>query len=222
MAIDPNRAKGAARPLVRTKAQQARVAEKAAERAAAKQLENASTAAQANAQQLAQVVNLMIAGYSFEQIGASIGATAAEVERMLTADTGRYVRTQPALRTFVRNFISGKYTELLDAVWTEATDRQHPEKLENQDRALRILERMGRLHGADAPTQTEIKVEAAPEAVEKIVQALSAQQGLGYDVDIFGGETIPGEVVHRAPGQALAALEESSRQVEAEQEGESL
>ncbi len=210
--------KGKALPVVRTAKQQAKIAAEAlgAEQAEAKQA--AQSAADAAAQRLAQIVNLHIAGFSLAEIGAQIGATADEVDRMLSADAARYVRSQPALRTYVRNFISGKYTKLLEAVWDEATDKMHREKLENQDRALRILKEMGNLHGAAAPTQAEIKVEAAPEAVEKLVASLAASQGLGYDASIFDLEPVEdeetGEIVHQAVEQSARALEVSGNAVE--------
>lgn len=187
--------------------------QKRARTMAAKKREEARLA-KADQERLAQVANLMIAGHTFESIGAAIGATPAEVERMMQQDMARYVRTQPALRVFVRNFLGEKYTKLLEAVWEEATDRAHPQKLDNQVAAVRILERMGKLHGADMPTQSEIKVESAPEAVEKLVQALSASQGLGYDVNIF--DVVDGEVVHDAVEETEAALEAASEAVEDE------
>ena len=187
--------------------------QKRARTMAAKKRE-AERLAKADQERLAQVANLMIAGHTFESIGAAIGATPTEVERMMTQDMARYVRTQPALRVFVRNFLGEKYTKLLEAVWDEATDRAHPQKLDNQVAAVRILERMGKLHGADMPTQSEIKVESAPEAVEKLVQALSASQGLGYDVNIF--DVVDGEVVHDAVEETEAALEAASEAVEDE------
>lgn len=196
--------KGKAVPVKRTPAQKA-----AATRAAKQQLERD------NAVRLAQIVNLQIAGYSLAEIGIQIGATPEEVDRMLTQDATRYVRTQPALRTYVRNYISGKYTKLLDAVWEEATDKNNPKKLDNQDRALRILKEMQNLHGAAAPVQTEIKIETAPEAVEKLVTALSRAQGYGYDDDIFDHDDIvDADVVHDAVDEADGALEQASDAVE--------
>jgi len=212
-------AKGSAIPVRRSPAQV-----KAAERRAeAKAEEDALRAAQdankARAAQLAQIVNLHIAGYSLAEIGASIGASESEVDRMLSNDMARYVRSQPALRTYVRNYVSGKYTELLEAVWDEATDQTHPEKLENSAQALRILKEMSHLHGAAAPVQSEVKVESAPEAVERMVSALSAAKGIGYDTDVFDVEVIEdtgveSTDVHAAPAQALAALEQASKAVE--------
>lgn len=176
------------------------------------------TPAQASAARLAQIVNLHIAGMSLSDIGAAIGATADEVDRMLAADAQRYVRSQPALRTYVRNYISGKYTTLLEAVWDDASDKNARNKLEAQDRALRILDKMAKLHGAEAPTQAEVKVEAAPEAVEKLVQVLSQAQGFGYDTSIF--DVVDGEVVHEATEQSAAALEVSGNAVGEDQPGD--
>lgn len=199
-------------PLVRTKRQQ-RASQAQAEKAQqAADLAQAQTAAQTRAATLAQIVNLHIGGYSLEAIGAAIGASADEVDRMLANETQRYVKSQPALRTYVRNYVSGKYSELLDAVWDEATDKKHPEKLDNQDRAIKILKDMARLHGAEAPTQTEVKVESAPEAIDQLVQRISAAQGMGYDMNVF--DTVPGTVVHSAVEQSAAALEVSGNAVE--------
>jgi len=199
--------KPVARPLVRSAKQKA-----AAQRAAQKrELALAQTAAQQQAARLAQIVNLHIAGFSLTAIGAQIGATADEVDRMLSTDAARYVKTQPALRVYVRNFISEKYSGLLEAVWDEATDKKHPEKLENQDRALRILKEMARLHGAEAPTQAEVKVESAPENVEKMVAVLAAAQGAAYDATIF--DTVPGEVVHGMTTQAHDATVVSGNRI---------
>lgn len=204
--------KGKAQALVRTKRQVAATAKQAEAAEAAKTLSAAQTAAQARAAQLAQIVNLHIGGYSLEAIGAAIGATADEVDRMLASETARYVKTQPALRTYVRNYVSGKYSELLEAVWDEATNRKHPEKLENQAQALRILNNMARLHGAEAPTQSEIKVESAPEAIDSLVERISKAQGMGYDVNVF--DTVPGEVIHAAVEESARALEVSGNAVE--------
>lgn len=200
----PDNLKKGATPLVRTPKQQAKAVERAAKAAEAAALHS-------RAQMLAQIVNLHIAGYSLGAIAASIGATEAEVERMLANETQAYVRTQPALRTYVRNYVSGKYTQLLEAVWDEATDKGHKEKLENSAQALRILKEMANVHGAAAPTQTEVKVEAAPEAVDRLVKVISAQQGLDYDTDIFD---IPAEDIHEAVTQAAAELEVSGNHVE--------
>ncbi len=210
--------KGAAKPLARTPKQQRAAEKAAAEKQAAEDLAQQQTAAKASAARLAQIINLHIAGYSLSEIGASIGASADEVDRMMTQDAARYVRTQPALRTYVRNWISGKYMKMIDADYDIATDKTHREKLENQDRVMRMLDRMSKLHGADAPTQTEVKVEAAPEAVEKLVNALAMGQGLGYDTSIF--DVVPGEVVHSAVEQTERALTVSGNAVEEAQDGD--
>lgn len=162
-----------------------------------------------NAKRLAQIVNLHIGGYSLADIGNAIGASADEVDRMLSQDASRYVRSQPALRVFVRNWISAKYTKLLEADWEAATDVDAIGKLENQDRVIKILDRMERLHGAAAPVQTEIKIDAAPEAVELMVAALASGAGLGFDMNIFDAE-----IVEDAVEQAAVALEVSSAAVE--------
>lgn len=203
----PAQNKKAAKKLQRTKAQQEKI-----------DLAAAATQRQQHAAQLAQLVNLTIAGFTFEQIGASIGASADEVERMLTQDTARYVRTQPSLRIFVRNYISGKYNDLLTAVWDEATDKNHAEKLEHQDRALRILDRMAKLHGAEAPVQSEVKVDAAPEAVERMVAALAAKAGAGYDDTIF--DVVDAEVIHEAQEAGRLEIERSGQAVGEPQEGD--
>lgn len=199
--------KGAAVPVVPVRAKPPTDAQ------AKKALKKAESEAipDSTAVRLAQIVNLHIAGFSLAEIGESIGASADEVDRLLAADAQRYVRSQPALRVYVRNWISERYTGLLEAVWDEAVDKTHREKLENQDRALRILKEMSRLHGAEAPVQTEVKVEAAPEAVEKLVAALAASQGLGYDASIF--DVVPGETVHEAHEQAVGELEVSGNAV---------
>lgn len=167
----------------------------------------------ARAERLAQVVNLKIAGHSFEDIGVAIGASAKEVEQMLATDVARYVRSQPALRVYVRDWVSEKYTQLLDAVWDEASDKHHPKKLEHQDRAMKILDSMRKMHGADLPVQSEVKIETAPEAVEKLVSALAATQGLGYDVSIFDAEVIDEDDVHEAVEQSAEALADSAAHV---------
>lgn len=180
--------------------------------------ETASQPVASTAVRLAQVVNLHIAGYSLAEIGDSIGATADEVDRLLAQDAARYVRNQPSLRTYVRNWVSERYSAMLDADWAIATNKAHPAKLEHQDRALRILDSMRKLHGADAPVQSEVKVEAAPEAVEKLVNALAAGQGLGYDADIF--DIVDAEVVHEAAVEAPGRTEVSGNAADADQDGD--
>lgn len=216
---DLHPAKKGAEPLKRTPAQQRRAAARAEKAAQAKELALATTEAQARAAKLAQVINLHIAGYSMAQIGAQIGASADEVDWMLSTDTARYVRNQPQLRTYVRNWVSQKYNSLLEANWDAATDKTHPSKLENQDRVIRILERMTKLHGAEAPAQSEVRIEAAPEAVEKMVNSLAASQGLGYDDSIF--DIVDAEVVSEASEQLAEAVDVSGNAVEVQGEGES-
>lgn len=187
-------------PLTRTPKQQKAAAKRAVQKAQEDSLLEAATQAKQNAVRLAQIVNLHIAGYSLADIGAQIGASADEVDRMLSEDAARYVRSQPALRTYVRNYISGKYNHLLEAVWDEATDKMHPHKLENSDRALRILDRMAKLHGADAPVQSEVKVDAVPETVDAMVKLLAAQSGGAYDDSVF--DIVDAEVVEDAAVEA--------------------
>lgn len=162
---------------------------------------------------LAQIVNLHIAGYTFEQIGQAVGVSADEIDRLIHTNATQYIKNQPQLRVFVRNWVSAKYTQLIEANWDKATDPDSALKLENQDRVIRVLDSMRKLHGADAPTQTEIKVEAAPEAVEKMVQALAAGQGLGYDTgifDVFDGGVVDAEVIEEAVAESETVLDESS------------
>ena len=204
-------------------------------RAEARAEGKAVQAAPGTAVRLAQIVNLHIAGYSLSDIAQATGQTEADIDRMLQQDMQRYVRSQPALRTYVRNWVSSKYTELLDADWEKAVGKDAQGQplmvaglngaqvlagpsLEHQDRAIRILDSMRKLHGADAPVQSEVKVEAAPEAVEKLVHALARQQGLAYDVDIFDGADDEGivdaELVHEAVEQAAEAVAVSGTAVE--------
>lgn len=217
--------KGSAVPLARTPKQVAAQAKRREKARAEKELADAETAAKQQAARLAQIVNLHIAGFSLADIGASIGASADEVDRMLQNDAARYVRTQPALRTYVRNWISKHYAEMLEADLPAAKDQGHPAKLENQDRAMRILDRMAKLHGADAPTQTEVKIEAQPEAVENMVKMLAAGRGLAYADDVFDEplDVVDAEVIE----DGTAALDEVSRNEAADdeahaQDGESL
>lgn len=206
-------AKAGAVPVRRTPKQIAAAEKAARDRKAALEIANAAEAANLKAQRLAQIVNLHIGGYSLSAIGAAIGASEAEVDRMLSEETARYVRTQPALRTYVRNYISSKYAGLLEATYTQATDKNHSQQLEYVDRVQRVLAQMGRLHGAEAPTQTEIKVEAAPEAVDRLVQALASGQGLGYDADIFDAEVLE-DTVQEVVEETSAALVVSGNAVE--------
>lgn len=218
--------KGKAVPVIRQRAQPPTGQVKQAKQMAktgvgaevAEVTESAQTVEQAAAARLAQIVNLHIAGMSLSQIGAAIGASADEVDRMLQQDAARYVRSQPALRVYVRNWVSERYTKMLEAVWDEATDKAHRDKLENQDRALRILDRMTKLHGAEAPVQTEVKIDAAPEAVEKLVNALAAGHGLGYDTTIF--DVVDAEVVHEAASEASNVLAVSGNAVSEDQDGD--
>lgn len=185
--------------------QQKAAATRAANKREADRLERAK------AERLAQVVNLKIAGHSFEDIGLAIGATAKEVETMLATDVARYVRSQPALRVYVRDWVSERYTKMLDAVWDEATDKDHPKKLEHQDRAMRILDSMRKMHGADLPVQSEVKIETAPEAVEKLVEVLAGRQGLAYDTNVF--DVVDAEVIHDAVEEAEETLADSASHV---------
>jgi polysaccharide pyruvyl transferase WcaK-like protein len=198
------RPKGAALPVLRTAAQVKRAEKARVEREARAQLAD-------DAKRLAQIVNLHIAGYSLAQIGASIGASAEEVDRMLSQDMARYVRSQPALRTYVRNWVSERYMKMIDANWAAASDPAHPDKLENQDRVTRLLAQMSKLHGAEAPVQSEVKVDAAPESVERLVKALAAGQGLAYEADIFD---IPEADIHEAVVVSEETTEVSGNAVE--------
>ena len=173
------------------------------------------------ATQLAQIVNLRLAGYSPLDIGKAIGATEAEVERLLVEQTSAYIKTQPALRMYARDWISREYMGLIEANRNAATDPAHPAKLENQDRMLRALNQLAKLHGAEAPAQSEVKVETAPEAVEKLVQALSKQQGYAFDDTVFDGvfdDVVDGELIEAADAQ----LEVSGNLVEESDGGDAL
>lgn len=181
----PPKKKGNAVPVQRSASQQAALDKQQA----AADLTAQNAKAKAADQQLAQIVNLLIAGHSYESIAAGIGASADDVEKMVTAGAARFVRTQPALRTYVRNFVGSKITKMIEVNWAEATDPKAVDRLANQDRVLKMLDRLAKLHGADAPIQSEVKVEAAPETVEAMVKALAARQGQAYDENVFDVDT---------------------------------
>lgn len=198
-------------PMVRTPKQVAAAAKRAE---AAKREADLRTAQEAQAEkskQLAQIVNLYIGGYSFADIGAAIGATEAEVDRMINSETARFVKNQPALRTFVRNFVSEKYLGLLEAVYDQATDKADEKQLEYVAAANKVLAQMGRLHGAEAPTQSEVKVESAPEVVDNLVKKIAAAQGRGYDENIFD---VDEDDIHEAHVVATEAVVVSGNAVE--------
>jgi hypothetical protein len=218
MSVSGNRPKPKA--LARTPAQAAAAAKRAEDQRKANDLAEAKKKADQKAQMLAQIVNLQIGGYSLEQIGAAIGATADEVDRMINEETARYVRNQPSLRRWVRDYVSGKYKEIIDTDWKIATDAKHPEHLDHQNVAIKALERLARLHGAEAPTQSEVKVEATPETIDAVVARLAASQGQGYDADVFDVEVLDEQQVHESATQALAQIESSAHEVEQPQEGD--
>lgn len=188
--------------------------EQKARREAAKAKKQQQALERAEQQRLAQIVNLHISGYSLAEIGTAIGASADEVDKMITTQATRYIRTQPALRAYVRNFVSGKYMELLEPVLPMAKDATHPLMFEAQDRALKIVNNMAKLHGAIAPEQKEVTVEASPAAVEAMVAALAAQQGKAYDAHIFDDDVFDADVVEDAVEQSAKALEVSGNQID--------
>lgn len=166
---------------------------------------------------VAQMANLHMAGMSLEEIGNALGATVEEVEQMLNSDMNRVIRNQPQLRQWARKWLSGKYTQLLDVNWKDATDVESKVRFEAQDRALRTLDSLRKLHGADAPTQTEVVVDAAPEAIDAIVNALAKQEGLAYqDPTVF--DVIDVEQVHEAAEQTAVAELEAAEIIDMEAE----
>jgi hypothetical protein len=178
---------------------------------------------------LAQIVNLYIGGYTLAEIATSIGSTPDEVDQMLQRDTARYIKSQPALRLYVRNWANKKYSELLEAIWEDATDKDTTQKLSaagfdkklaSQDRAIKILAEMVKLNGAAAPVQQEIEVKAAPEAVEQLVAALSRQDGLDYDLDVF--DIVDAELVEDLVEQSALELEVSGNRIEDDTDEEAL
>lgn len=203
-------AKPRAVPLVRT-TKQVEVSEKAAEAARVKaEADAAELAVRQASMRTAQIANLLIGGHTFESIGAATGASAKEVEDMLNADSTRYIRSQPALRQWVRRWASGKYSELLGSVWDQAVNPNHREQLAYQDRARPLVERITKLHGAEAPTQAEVKIEQAPESVQRIVDAIAASQGMGYDVDIFDTpDVVDGVLVDETHAAEIRSAEQA-------------
>lgn len=179
----------------------------------------AQTADVVAAQRAAQVANLLIAGYSYEEIGASIGATAQEVEKMLTGDVARYIRTQPALRQWTRRWLSGKMTGLLEAVYDQAVDPTHRDQLAYHDRARATLKDLAKLHGAEAPTQVEVEMPNVTDAVQQVLDKVAASQGLAYDVDVF--DLDPEDITEMTEHEAKA-LEAATQEVDDDQTGGAL
>lgn len=213
--------KGKAQALKRTARQQA-VTKKAAAAQAAQDLREADKAA---AQQLAQMVNLVISGHSYASIGAAIGKSADEVEEMLVRESGRYIRTQPALRAYARTLISEKTAGLLEATYPQAVDTSRRDQLDYVSSVQKTLRDLARLHGADAPTQAEVTVAASDETVEALVTRLAQNQGLAYNDDVFDlDDDDVHEVVDGIVEHSHAALEaaEAALDNDADTEGEAL
>ena len=200
--------------LQRTPEQEARAAKRATERQAERDLATTTARNRAEAQQLAQIINLQIAGMTLEQIGAEINMSATDLDALIVKNASRYIKTQSQLRAYARNWISEKYSKMIEADWDDAVSTDPELRLPNQDRVIRMLDSMRKMHGADAPAQTEVKVDAAPEAIDAMVQLLAAKQGQGYDVDIFDVDVVDESEIHEASAQVTAALMQAEHDID--------
>jgi hypothetical protein len=85
---------------------------------------------------------------------------------------------------------------LLQSVWGPATDAKHREHLAYNRTALAIVDRMTKLHGADAPQRLEV---STPDAERKEAWLRLAMQQVGglemieEEADIIDAEVLDGD-----------------------------
>jgi hypothetical protein len=87
------------------------------------------------------------------------------VERVLAESAG------PEDRERMRELADRRYNRLLQSVMSKAVDSKDPQHLAYNARALAIIDRIGVLHGLNAPQQ--IQVSPSDQYIQEYVQRLS-------------------------------------------------
>lgn len=128
----------------------------------------------ADAKQVAHILNLQIAGWTLDEVAAATKMSREAVEDLLLRHQRRFVKNQKELVAHMRGLASDRLDRLLKSVWADATDDESPKQFAAQDRALRNIEQQRKLWGLDAPAQVEISHRPSDEAVADLVTKVSA------------------------------------------------
>lgn len=134
------------------------------------------------------------------------GALWDEIAEVLGYPTGRTAQVQvekalekeldtPEGREFLKRLADERYNRLLRAVWTQSIDPDHPDQLAYFDRSVKVIERLNKLHGLDAPTEYVVSTPSQAELESWVAQMTAASTPEVEQADIFGGEVVAGEVV---------------------------
>lgn len=138
-------------------------------------------------------VGLRIHGASWSEIAKTLSFASPRharvvVERTLAEDAG----DNPGGRVAMRDLMDRRLNRLLRSVMPRATDPSDEQHLPYQRAALGLLDRMIRLHGLDAPTETIIHTPEATK-IESFVHDLLAMSRAGEaaeEADIIDVEEI--------------------------------
>src|SRR5207253_5499840 len=122
----------------------------------------------------AAAVELRIQGATWTEVCAALGyptprAALVAVEKALVRELDVVDREQ------LRQLAGARLERMLRAVFSKATDPDHPEQMTAQSRSLAIIDRYSRLFGLDAPSEVVVHTPAAREIAEWVARTASRQ-----------------------------------------------
>ena len=121
-----------------------------------------------------RVLELRLAGLTYEQIGEQVGLSKAGVRKAILS---AMKRTQQEPADELRELEGGRLDTAQRAIWSQVIKGDLPAI----DRFVRISERRSKLFGIDAPTKVDLRVEEIDAAIERQL-ALLAGGGEAADV----------------------------------------
>lgn len=152
-------------------------------------------------------VQLRAYGATWDEVAEILGYPTGQSAQVATEKALENELRTPETKAFMRKLLSDQMEKLLKSVMPKATDSltdndgnkvDNPEHLAYVDRALRIIDRKAKLWGVDAPTEFVVTNPSVAE-IERWVSEVSASDIPEVDEgDIFGDDTVVGEVVEDA------------------------
>lgn len=132
-------------------------------------------------------LEMRLAGYQWDEVADVVGypdARAAQVafETALEAQ----LKSDPQMRSKMREYTGRRLERLLRAVWNKAIDPTHPEQMVAHQRALAVIDRHAKLFGQDAPTEMIVHTPTADQLQNWVADVITAKKDLAPEADIFG------------------------------------
>lgn len=137
------------------------------------------------------VLQMRIAGYSFDEIAEILSFPDAEaVRKEMEKGAKVLLKEDRQSQAMLRAIVGRRLERMTRAIYNKAIDPDNPEQMVAQQRALANIDRYIKLYGLDAPVEHKVEITPTEQAIADMVTQLAKMGQLPDEMNIFEAELV--------------------------------